>query len=241
MASLLVACKLEEIPMTARQIISVFAQIFKRRVLLIDCDSEMSESFRNITQVATIDCRLERDLLERKLQETKSMSPLGEVYSEWHNNLLKSEQLLLRSLGFVVYWVTQTHAHRYLPSILEHLGLENERKLSEFAWSSCNDAYRGSACIYFHPEVLACAAVSLAAEMVGIALKNRWWKMICSDEDIDSSMASIAESIDEKNDFVLVADRCFVRSLVKEGAFNDPDQFIWFHLNEVIMAKQGDS
>ena len=82
-----------------------------------------------------------------------------------------------------------THPHRYLLA-LSHV-LQPEPALAQRAWAHLNDGMRTCACLLYRPEVVACAAVWLAARALDIALPESppWWSVV--DASLDGACAHV--------------------------------------------------
>ena len=137
MASTLLACKLEEIPMTARQVIVVYTHVHRRRYLQVECDIETSVRLLKHPGVAAASQveSLPKPHKLKLLEKVPSLSPVGPVYKEWHESLIKMEQVLLRKLGFVLYWIPENVAHRYLRGLLECFSLATNTDMASKSWS----------------------------------------------------------------------------------------------------------
>jgi len=57
--------------------------------------------------------------------KVRSMSKLGPVWKEWYEKTLEIENHILRELGFTLYWIPDSHPHKFLWDFLKLLfGLE---------------------------------------------------------------------------------------------------------------------
>jgi len=181
MGALLCAAKTEEVPLTARQIIVVFHHLYRRRrlVLMDNINGLVGYNNHNRTnknviiltkQATTLSLAEKRQLLQR--EGVSPMSSTGPIWKEWFDALVQAEGIILRSLGFLLYWIPNEHAHRYVPGFCEALGFldhdnddynnkDNGEGLIQEIWNVCNDAYRLDACVRYSGEVICTAAISL--------------------------------------------------------------------------------
>ena len=106
---------------------------------------------------------------------------------ELKKELIDAESAILRELGFIVH---AEHAHKfvlYYIHVLFAKPCEFPAELAQKAWSYANDSYRSTHCVQFRPKVLACAAIYLAARVLGIRLPEDppWWELFdCEKEQI---------------------------------------------------------
>lgn len=151
MASLLLATKVEdEQQRTVRQIIVVFDHLYRKRQ----------------------GCIKQNDVDEKKVLP---MNKLGPVWKEWYELILEIENRILRELGFTLYFIPDSHPHKFLWEFLRILlGLEKvdpsetdeaegdedttkekqHSELAQRAWNYCNDSCRLDLCVRFEPEVI---------------------------------------------------------------------------------------
>ena len=109
-------------------------------------------------------------------------------YFEWKRTIVALEGVLLRNLGFRV---DVDLPHKYLVQYA-HGVLECPVPVVQRAWNYCNDVLRTSACVRFPAEVLASAAIYLAARDLAHALPDdlAWWQVF--DADLDDILAVVA-------------------------------------------------
>mmetsp|Transcript_25337 Transcript_25337/g.36299 ORF Transcript_25337/g.36299 Transcript_25337/m.36299 type:complete len:81 (+) Transcript_25337:1237-1479(+) len=43
-----------------------------------------------------------------------SLNPYGQIYQEYQRAITTTEQIILRSMGFTVYWIPHSHPHSFL-------------------------------------------------------------------------------------------------------------------------------
>lgn len=126
----------------------------------------------------------------------------GPVYQEWHKAITTTENLLLRQLGFTVYWIADdSHPHKFLLYFCQVLEWQQSQQqndqeekdasepksttttesstssksslLVQCAWNYCNDASCYlDLCLRYAPEVIACAAILLTAKEHNVPLPS---------------------------------------------------------------------
>lgn len=159
-ASIFLAAKLEECSKTMRSAISVFVCIKLRRL------------------------KQEKGILEN---EEISPSPVLNIstmfFHQLRQSVLKSERLLLEKLGFNT---CVELPHKFLLNYLNVLQLAKHPKLPQQAWNYMNDSMRTVACVRFRPEVIATAAIYMAALKLEPSLPMHeaptpWWTLFDAD------------------------------------------------------------
>lgn len=246
MASTLLAIKIEELQVNIRQLIIVFAHIYRRRQLVLihdnDRDNVSAQPF-----VARTDISM-RPFTEKQshLQNSPPLTlcPLGPIWREWHLAVIDAESSILHHLGYVVYWIPDHHPHKFILYILRILEAQS---LAQSAFDFCNDACRLDLCTRYDSHVIACAAVHLASLQSScdgggngsghggssdqLSLPSqRWWNIICGpnhDDDLGMIANALLGLQDSTNMDIVSATHAFLPSLVTNGSFNDPDSFVW--------------
>ena len=158
MTSLFVGCKMEETPVGIRDVCAVFDRLLKRR--------------------AGVDC-----------------TPLSESrLAAWRESIRSMEGILLRECGFEVSCETP---HAFILHFLAYMrprpradtaaaemdastALEDQRwsELQQRSWSALNDCLLSPKILFsFRAEVVACAAIVLAASLLSQALPAEWWML----------------------------------------------------------------
>lgn len=159
MTALFLGCKMEETPVAVRDVCAVFDRILKRR--------------------AGVDC-----------------TPLSESrLNAWRESLRSMEGILLRECGFEVSCETP---HAFILHFLAYMrprtaaaaaagadmdaaeALEERRwaELQQRSWSALNDCLLSPKILFsFRAEVVACAAIIVAASLLALALPDEWWTL----------------------------------------------------------------
>lgn len=156
MASLMLASKVEEEPLAIQKIVHGFCHIYRKRVLVADSSNGEEEewdwdhpSLRFVKQAKTWSMeRKQKFLIHHPLP-----GKLGPVFEDWHKQALNSEAAILRQLGFTLYWIPDSHPHKFILYFCQALGLV-QQVFTQRCWSYCNDSYRLDLCTRFPPEVI---------------------------------------------------------------------------------------
>ncbi|KAJ8603758.1 hypothetical protein CTAYLR_000304 [Chrysophaeum taylorii] len=83
----------------------------------------------------------------------------GPRYNSWKADLVKTERHVLKELGFSFYVLD--HAHKFILFYVKILDLN--RDVAQRAWNYLNDSMRLDFCLRYRSEVIACAAIFMAA------------------------------------------------------------------------------
>lgn len=234
MASILLASKIEEEPRQIRHIILIFAHVYRRRRLV--CTHECEHILKHpAVQSSPLASELSLDDKLGRIRMIQPMSPLGPVYKEWQKAITDMEQHILRQLGFTLYWIPDSHPHKFIFYFVRMLEV-NDKAFNQTAWNYCNDSCRLDMCVRYAPEVIACTAIHMAARDCEIALPDRplpWWQpLVGQDLDILSNLCNAIKGLNDGDNVELaVASFGFVSPLVKGGTFNDQESFIWSKLD----------
>mmetsp|Transcript_7455 Transcript_7455/g.11141 ORF Transcript_7455/g.11141 Transcript_7455/m.11141 type:complete len:341 (+) Transcript_7455:62-1084(+) len=100
----------------------------------------------------------------------------GPIYNGWKQTLVTIERHILKELGFSFYVID--HAHKFLLFYVKLLN--GDYNLAQTAWSYLNDSTRLDLCLRYKSEVIACAAIFLAARKIQLKLpvegQSTWWQ-----------------------------------------------------------------
>lgn len=186
MASALLASKLHEnVRVVPSTIVQTFVKLYKERVRIVGCVTNgdlrrqlaAHPSVASATHVTSSDDAGEgrgrgtaaaRGSAQHIIGSPElAISQSGPAYQEWIKAVIETESDLLRQLGFVVHWVPDHLAHKYLPHFLDLVWDWLDLKLSkdevaQRSWNYCNDSYRLDLSARFHPSVVTCAAIHVA-------------------------------------------------------------------------------
>jgi hypothetical protein len=64
---------------------------------------------------------------ENLLRHVSPMSLGGAIHAEWKNAIEQKESLVLRVMGFTLYWIPDSHPHRFILYLIRVLEIEDER------------------------------------------------------------------------------------------------------------------
>lgn len=195
MGCVILACKIEEEIKRVSEVILVFVHVYRRMRLAIDYsdddgngndnenDSDDSiNQMKKLFQTASCSLLQSKKLTqeERKniLRYVKPLPRTGPVYREWEEELLRTENVILRELGFSLYWIPESHPHVFLLYFMKVLELVDEGKdndkdndevktghdikvdegngkgIAQVAWNYCNDSCRLDFCVRYEPELI---------------------------------------------------------------------------------------
>ena len=274
MAATLLASKVEEEPQTLKQIIHTYCHLYRKRILLVNnnnsnsFDGEQNSIFQH-PSIAYLQASKEWSFLEKTeyLKQLPLPMKLGPVYKEWHSRITEMEAVLLRQLGFTLYWIPDSHPHKFILYFCRVLQLTDDDNggggnvFSQRAWNYCNDSCRLDLCLRYEPEVIASSAIWLAANDLDITLPVSpcpWWEVFIGKNKTQqlvnaanailglvtkSSASSSSQNQETEEEDIwldsLVALCGFVKPLLPNNTgFNDVGSFLWDHQKDLIELKQ---
>ena len=233
MGALFCAAKTEEIPLTARQVIVTFVHLYRKRRMLLVKDVFASEIQKHCEHIV-VSPKEARISFEEKRQQLKNafpaLSSIGPIWKEWFDALVHAEGQILRSLGFLLYWIPNEHAHRFIPGFLQALNLHQYTDLCQKVWSACNQAYQLDTCVRFPAEVICTAAILISVHDLSPSVD--WWKTLIG-PDQEQALADCAnimlgirkeEKIGENG--ICPYKIGFFKPLAAKS-FNGPGSFLW--------------
>jgi len=94
--------------------------------------------------------------MKSNLNKFPPVSPLGRIYKEFKDIIISMESIILRTLGFVLYWIPNNHPHKYILYFIRTVicaEKQEEQVLAQTAWNYCNDSCLFDICVRYEPEV----------------------------------------------------------------------------------------
>lgn len=130
---------------------------------------ETSRKLRDI--VSVVDYALK---LKAKAKPTEVLDLSSQLYLNMRQDVVDAERLILKELGFQVYRLDMSHPHKYILNYIRML--KGNKYLAQKAWNYINDSYRSPLCVFYRPNVVAAAAIYLAARTLDFPLPElEWW------------------------------------------------------------------
>ena len=114
MACLLLSGKVEEDPRPIRSIVLTFHHIYRRRRLRIHDAVGERGGFYGATHPKAKNVMCTDEEKESFLHYIAPMSHGAAIYAEWKNVMVETESLILRLLGFTLFWIPESHPHRFI-------------------------------------------------------------------------------------------------------------------------------
>lgn len=155
MASTLLASKIEEEPHAFKTLINVYSFVYRKRIIATEIGEKQIMSVLEHPSIAYLDLAKSSSIKD-KLSLLKSAplpSPLGPVREEWHKQIFEMEQIMLRHLGFTLFWIPDSHPHKFILYFCRVLEIDDS-KFTQRAWNFCNDSCRLDLCVRFASEVI---------------------------------------------------------------------------------------
>ena len=150
MACVLIGGKIEDDSRPVRQIVLAFHHLFRRRRLQLGLTAEQVNN--NSCTSASPLVRLSNDERENVLRSFRpSMNPYGQIYQEYHRVIITTEQIILRSFGFTLYWIPHSHPHSFLLYFCKVLELQGN--IVQKAWNYCNDSTLLDLCVRYDAQL----------------------------------------------------------------------------------------
>jgi hypothetical protein len=262
----------EEDQKRMQDIILIFLHVLRRMRLAVLLQNVVENDGSTVTS-SKQSCSIQTDVspllhshnaassltLEEKqniLRYTRPLPQYSQLYKEWEYEMREMENVILRELGFTLYWIPDSHPHLFLLYFCNVLGLQKKEDhheeekhdpmtndpqkytVHQLAWNYCNDSYRIELCTRFEPEMIACAAIHLACvdekviEKISLGMQPKpWWESFVG-SDRGQAMATICNALLALKDEHCIegysdARKKYVVSLVKDGSFCDPGGYIW--------------
>uniref|UniRef100_A0A7S2LFH7 Cyclin-like domain-containing protein n=1 Tax=Leptocylindrus danicus TaxID=163516 RepID=A0A7S2LFH7_9STRA len=235
MACTLLAAKLEEYPIRIRNIVLIYAHLYRRRRLRVGYTATLSDGNDAAALNDTACSKLALSLTESEKQNVirfqTPMSQLGHVYKAWEDKLTDTESAILRELGFTFYWITDSHPHKFILYMVK--AVDADKVVAKRAWNYCNDSFRLDLCVRYEAEIIACAAIHMAACDLGpehaLPVEPEPWWVVFVGNERGKDLSQVCNAILALSDpeITEIPNRTFIPSLLKDGSFNDPGSFIW--------------
>lgn len=117
-------------------------------------------------------------IISYDIQNSEKIAPESEKYNTFRQQVLVAERLVLQTIAFDL---TVEHPHRFLQehAVLIACKEEERKKLIQTAWFFVNDSFASTVCLQYRPQLIAAAAIYLAAKNLKIELKSNtdkdWW------------------------------------------------------------------
>jgi cyclin L len=199
MASTLLAAKQHDVPLTVRALILAYIHIYRQRTLLAvirhghkgdpdEMAATLLQRYGHVLaaspSVSALSWATRRTMLQH---DVPAVSTAGPVWKEWHDAVVRTEQAILRQLGFVLYWIPESHPHWFAAPLVQALversrsnldaqGNDATAATSSTAISSsvvetqlihdtlryCQLSSRLDLCLRLEPMVICCAAMHCA-------------------------------------------------------------------------------
>jgi hypothetical protein len=117
MASTLLATKVEEESHTLKTLIHAFAHLYRKRLVVAFPIEEQTAAIWEHESMVYVPEAKTWTLEEKELRLAQIPLPnnkLGPVYQDWHKQVSDMENIVLRQLGFTLYWIPDSHPHKFI-------------------------------------------------------------------------------------------------------------------------------
>lgn len=266
MASALLASKLHEtVRVVPPTIVQTFYELYRERVKIAGCASN-EDLRKRLAAHPSVSCV--SSLATGNEDNGENAIPRsGPTYQEWIKAVIEAESDLLRQLGFVVHWIPDHLAHKYLPHFLDVIWDSSDLKVNkdevaQRSWNYCNDSYRLDLSSRFHPSVVTCAAIHLSlldafgssdeecttsgsdqslnvgSKVVGGWQPNEvWWKQLARTDRAGDVSLVCNALLGLRECFEVKVAEFAFVSSVSGRAFNDPCSRSWDHVGGNIQKE----
>jgi hypothetical protein len=184
MAAVILACKIEEEIRRVNEVILVFVHVYRRMRFAMGSNNLCGlDAMKCVTgehfQTALCPLLLNSKVVNEEERQNilRYIQPLprtGPVFKEWESELMAQEHVILRELGFSLYWIPESHPHVFLLYFMKVLELvDNENSINDeietsngiphkfkngmvgqIAWNYCNDSCRLDLCVRYEAELI---------------------------------------------------------------------------------------
>lgn len=121
-------------------------------------------------------------ITRNKLMVKKKLEVGCKEYNAWKSELINIEMHILKELGFCFFNIID-HPYMYAIYLIKLFDFTDdcEHDLMQISWNYINDSMRLDLCVRYKPEVIATAAIYMAAKTANIVLPSNWWKLSADD------------------------------------------------------------
>ena len=173
MACILLAGKMEEDTRRLREIVLVFLHLYRRRRLIMiknpnefleklnmsferkcndnDDDDDDDDDDDRLQISSPVACKLSFEEKENLLRNIPPISTYSRHYQEWKDAMCNTEIVILKVLGYTLYWIPDSHPHKFILYFAKVMELDEQ--VAQRAWNYCNDSCRLDICVRFDAEV----------------------------------------------------------------------------------------
>jgi hypothetical protein len=230
MASTLLAAKTEETQLSFRQVILAYCHLYRRQTLVLVEDDEVRENIVQNPSVAVSPKSSSLNFSQRMtiLHKFPAVPELGAVYKEWHDSVVHAEAIVLRQLGFMLYWIPDSHPHKFTMHFLEVLDLLDNTIVARKAWEYSNQSLKLDLCVRFDASAIGSVAIYLALVDNDVIVPETFLKFCAvADENfllISNCLLGINDAV---NWDITLSSKAFIKSKIPDGSFNDPGSYLW--------------